>query len=94
MMERYLLYDDSCTRCGSIARVVEVCADEWLVSRSLRDRTMRQLLQCRKADWKWRPMLLEFDGRRVRVYSGIGMALRLGVGLGPVRAFRIFTSAG
>lgn len=93
-MARYLLYDDSCVRCGSIAYVVEACSDGWVVSKSLRDPAMRELLRRWRSEWKWRPMLLESDGTRVRVYTGLRMAVHLCAGLGPIRAFLILTSAG
>lgn len=92
-MKRFLLYDDSCSRCGNLAQLVEKVAEKRLVSRSLTDPEMKRLVMSVRSDPKWEPMLVTVKRERVRVYSGAWMVLRLGFALGPVRTFRILTAA-
>lgn len=92
-MVNYLLFDNSCAKCGNLARVVEQIGDGWLESRSLEDPKIQELLARAKPGWTWRPMLMTVRRKRVRVYSGIWMVLRMGIGLGPKKSFRILTSA-
>ena len=54
---------------------------------------MQELLSRAKPEWTWRPMLVTVGRKRTRVYSGLGMVLRMGIGLGPRKSFRILTSA-
>lgn len=92
-MKRFLLYDDSCRRCGNLAQLVEKVGDGRLVSRSLTDPEMQRLVASVRSEPKWEPMLVTIKRERVRVYSGARMVIRLGLGLGPVRAVRILTAA-
>lgn len=92
-MSRYLLYDRTCARCGNLAHTVESIGDGWLESRSLDDPHIQDLLSQAKPGWMWKPMLMTTRHGRIRVYSGVCMVLRMGVGLGPRKAFRILTSA-
>ena len=92
-MRRFLLYDDKCERCGNIARTVERNGNGWLMIRGLSDPDVRKMLDSAKPGWKWQPMLAALKGNRIRLYSGAMMILRLGLGLGPLRAFRILTSS-
>jgi len=92
-LANYLLFDDACARCGNLARTVERIGAGWLESRSLEDPRMQELLSRAKPEWTWRPMLVTVGRKRTRVYSGLGMVLRMGIGLGPRKSFRILTSA-
>lgn len=92
-MARYLLYDGGCARCGNFAQTIETTSEGWLQIRSLDEPFVQDLLSRARPNWKWRPMLVTVRGERTRVYAGFSMALRLGIGLGPRRAFRILTSA-
>lgn len=92
-MKRFLLYDDSCSRCGNLAQLVEKIGDGRLAGRSLTDPEMQRLVASVRSDPKWEPMLVTVKRERVRVYSGAWMVFRLGIGLGPVRAMRILTAA-
>lgn len=88
-MHRYLLFDSGCTICAQLARMVEQEAAGWLAARSLRDQEMQALLTEAKPGWRWEPTLLEVEGGRARVYTGVGMRARLGIKLGPRRAFAV-----
>jgi hypothetical protein len=57
--------------------------------RSLRDPEVRTLLDRARPGWRWEPMLLEVEGERVRVFTGLAMRWRLVQVLGPVRALRV-----
>lgn len=92
-MNRFLLYDDKCERCGSIAHTVERVGNGWLTIRGLSEPDVRRMLDSTRPNWKWRPMLVVSNKDKVRVYTGLMMILRLGCGLGPFRAFRILTSS-
>lgn len=91
--QKFLLYDDSCSRCGNLAQLVEKVAEGQLVSLSMTDPEMKRLVASVRSDPKWEPMLVTVKRDRVRVYSGARMVLCLGISLGPVRTFRILTAA-
>lgn len=86
---RYLLFDAGCGVCTSLAQEIEREAVGWLTARSLRDVDMQDLLVRAKRDWKWEPTLLEVKGGTVRAYTGLELRLRLIVGLGLKRAWRV-----
>lgn len=92
-MKRFLLYDDSCNRCGNLAQLVEKVGDGRLESRSLTDPEMQHLVATVRSEPKWEPMLVTVKRERIRVYSGTRMVVQLGIGLGPIRAMRILTAA-
>ncbi len=92
-MANYLLFDSSCMKCGNLARTVEQIGEGWLEIRSLEDPHIQDMLSQAKPTWKWKPMLMTIRQERVRVYTGIWMVVRMGVGLGPRKSFRILTSA-
>lgn len=50
---------------------------------------MRELLDKARPGWTWEPTLVEVDGERVRVFTGVKLRSRLVVGLGPRRALRV-----
>lgn len=89
----YLLYNASCADCADIAKLTEnVCAG-WLEIRSLTDLPTREMLDRHAPGWKWRPMLVTCRKQRIHVWWGVGMAIRIFLGIGPVRAFRLLTAA-
>jgi hypothetical protein len=57
--------------------------------RSLRDPEVWTLLDRARPGWRWEPILLEVEGERVRVFTGLAMRWRLVQVLGPVRALRV-----
>lgn len=87
-MERYLVFDGGCTACTGLAQVIEHETDGWLMTRSLRDSAMTAVLDEVRPGWRWEPTLVEVEGTRTRVYTGIQMRSRLLVGLGLRRAVR------
>jgi predicted DCC family thiol-disulfide oxidoreductase YuxK len=89
MSERYLLFDGGCAVCAALAREVETLSGGRLGVRSLRDPEVRALLDRARPGWRWEPMLLEIEGERVRVFTGLAMRWRLVQLLGPVRALRV-----
>ena len=66
--------------CAALAR-------EWV--RSLRDPEVQARLDRARPGWRWEPMLLEIEGERVRVFTGLAMRARLAQVLGPVPALRV-----
>lgn len=88
-MERYLLFDGGCMLCTGLAQDIERETNGWLTVKSLRDAAMKELLDKARPGWKWEPMLVEVDGERVQVYTGIKMRSRLAVKLGPKRALHV-----
>ncbi|WP_163569577.1 hypothetical protein [Fodinicola feengrottensis] len=86
-MQRYLLFDGHCAQCSRTARAVRETAQGKVEARSLHDPLMRALAD--HPNWGSEPLLLEVDGERVRVRSGLAMRVRLLGVLGPGRAFRL-----
>ena len=89
MSERWLLYDAGCSVCAALAREVEALSGGRLQVRSLRDPEVRALLDRAHPGWRWEPMLIEIEGERVRVFTGLSLRARLVQVLGPVRALRV-----
>jgi len=88
-MAHYLLYDAGCSLCAALAREVEALSEGRLRVRSLREPEVQTLLDRVRPGWRWEPMLLEAEGERVRVYTGLAMRMRLVRILGPARAWRV-----
>lgn len=87
---RYLLFDSSCSVCTRLAERICGHSDGWIHSvLSLKDTRAQLLLQ--KADRRdlMEPALIEVEGSRVNVHTGLGLRLRMLVGLGASRAWRI-----
>jgi len=78
MTERWLLYDAGCSICAALAREVETLSGGRLRVRNLRDPEVQARLDRARPGWRWEPMLLEIEGERVRVFTGLGMRARLG----------------
>ncbi len=89
MIERWLLYDAGCSLCAALAREVEALSEGRLRMRSLREPEVQALLDRARPGWRWEPMLLEEEGERVRVYTGLAMRMQLVRVLGPARALRV-----
>ena len=89
MSERWLLYDAGCSVCAALAREVETLSGGRLRVRNLRDPEVQARLDRARPGWRWEPMLLEIEGERVRVFTGLGMRARLVQVLGPVRALQV-----
>lgn len=87
--ERYLLFDSGCHECAEIADAVEQEAEGWLTVRSLHEEDVKELVSKARPNWKWEPMLVEFNGDSVLVFTGLQMKMRMLIGLGPRRAARI-----
>ena len=83
MTERWLLYDAGCSICAALAREVKTLSGGRLGVRSLRDPEVRALLDRARPGWRWEPMLVEIEGERVRVFTGLAVRWRLVQVLGP-----------
>ena len=93
-MQRYLLFDAGCAVCRQLAGAIEKAAGGRLEALSLRDPQARAWLERAYPNgWEHRPYLVAVDGDRVQVFSGLGMALRLGWLLGPRKAWRVWNLA-
>lgn len=88
-MPRYLLFDSGCASCTRLAQAIEREAGGWVRARSLRDAEIQALLGRARPGWTWEPTLLEVAGERVRVWTGFALRVRLVLGLGITRAWRI-----
>lgn len=86
---RQLLFDSGCSLCTQLARDIERESSGLLTARSLRDPDLQALLDVQRPGWRWEPMLLEDNGRAVRVWSGFPLRLRLLSLLGLKRSLRV-----
>lgn len=80
---RYLLFDSGCATCADVARSVERETEGWLSARSLHEVWVQKQLSEARPDWKWEPGILEIQGGKTFVFTGLKMKVRLLVGLGP-----------
>ena len=83
MRKQWLLYDGGCAACIALAQEVEALSGGRLGVRSLREPEVRALLDRARPGWRWEPMLVEIEGERVRVFTGLAMRWRLVQILGP-----------
>ena len=67
----------------------KLSGQEQLEARRWRNPEVQTLLDRVRPGWRWEPMLLEQEGERVRVYTGLAMRIRLIQILGPARALRV-----
>ncbi|MEW6233180.1 MAG: hypothetical protein AB1566_12815 [Chloroflexota bacterium] len=88
-MNRFLLFDAGCATCTELARAIEREAAGWLTAQSLREPAVPALLDRARPGWRWEPMFLEVDGERVQSFTGAALVVRLPVGLGPHRVWRV-----
>ncbi len=88
-MERYLLFESACPACADLAHSIEKIANGWLISRSIRDQEMQALLIRGQPDWRWQPTLLVKSDGHVKVFTGLGLALQLALGLGVKRSVQV-----
>jgi len=77
MAKRWLLYDAGCSVCAALAWEVEALSGGRLQVRSLRDPEVQALLDRARPGWRWEPMIVEIEGKRVRVFTGLAMRARL-----------------
>ncbi len=88
-MKYHLLFDSGCSTCTKLARAIEDESGGRLAIRSLHDPQVQALLKKARPGWQWQPSLLELEGERPRVFTGLAMAARLVRDLGPRRAWRV-----
>lgn len=89
MAERYLLFDAGCLTCSKLARNIEHTTDGWIIARSLREPAVQTLLDGARPGWHWEPALLEVDGEHARAYTGAALRVKLLLGVGPRRTWRV-----
>lgn len=88
-MNHYLLYDAACSRCAALAVEIETASAGRLGIRNLRDEAVVTLLDAHAPNRTWEPMVLEVNGDKVRVYSGLAMRAKLVMILGFANAWRV-----
>jgi len=88
-MNHYLLYDAGCSRCATLAANIETVAAGRLGLKDMRDTELNALLDQHAPSRKWEPMVLETDGDRVRVYSGLAMRTKMVQVLGIGKALEV-----
>jgi hypothetical protein len=88
-MHRYLLFDEACSRCSGLAADVALESDGLLTTRSLHGAEMRAVLDRERPGWTWEPTLLEMEGERVRIFTGLALRAKLVAILGARRAWAV-----
>lgn len=89
MKLRSLLFDAGCSLCTDIAQKAEAEARGWLRVKPLQDQGMRALLASHSQSLERRPTLVTQDGDRVTVDTGWTMLIKLVLGVGPWRCWRL-----
>ncbi len=93
-MNRYLIFNDSCPICRNLARTIEQAAAGKLKAISIFEPQAREwLARAYPGGWSYQPYLLIIKGDQVKGLAGTAMALRLGLLLGPRRAWHIWNLA-
>lgn len=93
-MKRYLVFDAGCSVCNNLATVAQEAADGKLEAINIRGDEARMLLdQAYPEGWEHAPYLVIHHRGRVRASTGIGAAARLGMILGPRKAWRVWSLA-
>jgi hypothetical protein len=94
-VQRFLLFDMGCSICENVAQDIEMAAGGWLLARGLQDAEMSALLKQYRPGLlvEIQPALLEVDGDRVKVRTGVALSWSLLLGLGPQRARRVLSLA-
>ncbi len=88
-MKRYLLFDSGCAVCSGLAHDIVQESGGKLEAHSLRSCNIQKILNDAKPDWRWEPMVVEINRGRVRVCSGVNMAVYLLKNLGLARTWRV-----
>ncbi len=88
-MKRYLLFDSDCSRCSRLAAGIARQSDGRLSVRSLRDPQMQDALTRGRPGWRREPTLLEIEGSKTYVFTGLTLRAQLLMVLGPRRAWRV-----
>jgi predicted DCC family thiol-disulfide oxidoreductase YuxK len=91
-MERYLVYDAQCTTCNRLAVRIQEAVSDRLRAMDIKGDEARTLLdRARPGGWVDNPYLVTVSRRQVRAWTGTGAAVRLGVLMGPRKAFRVWS---
>ena len=93
-MNRYLIFDASCSACSSLARTIEAAAKGKLKIINIESEQAKKLLsQSFLGGWNHQPYLVTVNRERVSASTGNKMILQIGMLLGPQKAWRIFNLA-
>lgn len=89
-MERYLIYDGGCSTCSSLAQSIQDAAGSKLQTINIREDKAKALLdRAHPNGWRFAPYLVAVRGGEIRAWTGAGLAVRLGLLLGPRKAWKI-----
>jgi hypothetical protein len=87
---RLLAFDTGCRRCTQIAAYVQQATRGWVTGVALDDPWVIEVLDRHQGPARsWVPALIEAEGDRVRVTTGISLQIRLVRELGLARASRV-----
>jgi hypothetical protein len=89
MGSRYLLFDDSCPKCRTLASQVTTAAKGRIEPLDLcSDTAMALLDRAYPGGWRWAPYLVETSGAGVRAWAGRAAKVRIAGVLGPAGVVR------
>lgn len=93
-MERYLVFDSSCSVCNALAATFQEAVGTKLEAISIYGDRARTLLdRAFPGGWAHAPYLILVDENRVRAWTGLRLAVQLGMLIGPRKAWRVFAIA-
>lgn len=93
-MDRYLVFDGSCSMCSQLAEVIQGAVGARLNVISIYSNQARQLLdQAYPMGWVHAPYFITTNYGTVRAWTGVQGALRLGLLTGPRKGWQIWKSA-
>lgn len=88
-IDRYLLFDSECAACSALAQSIEGIVGDYLRVCSLHHQPMITFLDRVNPNWAFEPTLLEVEGTKVRMFTGLSLAIHLARVIGPRKAFQL-----
>ncbi len=89
MSTRTLVFDSRCAMCSSAASDAQRLSGGWLVTASMHDSEVRDVLRQHAPDLGVRPALIITDGSGVRVLAGAEMLFAMAKGMGVRRTWSL-----
>lgn len=93
-MEHYLVFDAHCPTCSCLAQTIETSVGGKLKGISIHSEQAQELLnQALPKGWSFAPYLISCYENRVRAWTGYQAVIRIGLLMGPVKAWQAYKLA-
>ena len=93
-MSYYLIFDSNCSICNRMAETIQRAIGSKILAISIHDAQAQALLDHAYPNgWKYAPYLVEVNGSKVSASTGFPATVRLGLLLGPHKAWHVWRVA-